>query len=750
LERAGFLWLGNGGVDIQPTRERKSVKDWEEFWGISDTGSLQGVIRFRGGDLIKKARESPGALVPADFRLAEGSIGKEKGKDGKDLGADVDLVGPGPAYEKWKQTDAYQQWLKDTGQALSADPDRRAAQWVLGSGGTIRIDWQDQDIKSSAELPKQGFRLTWVDLRDNKQVDDAGLASFKTCKNVSGLFLGNTQVTDTGLAYFKECKNLKSLHLNGTQVGDAGLAHFKDCRDLIGLYLSGTQVTDVGLAQFKDCMNLAFLQLGHTKVTDAGLAHLKGHRNLLTVMLNGTHITDVGLAHFTGWKNLTKIYLPNTRVSDAGLESLQGCRAAQLIYLKGTQVTGAGVKNLAAAIPRCKIEWEGGVIEPRPFVVLTKGNVPKRGFATLQGAVAAAQSGDVIEVNADGPPITRPIKITGKALTIRGAPGPAATLLLKREAPADLAVGIETDAPLALEGLILHLIDGAADGPQYCAVVSNQAPLRVANCRFVVEVPRTYFLLKTSRSPRCEIRNCQAMLTRPGANFIGSDYGSGCHLVLDNNAIAGFGHAVILAPYGNANEAAVQMSRNFIAVNPVALILGQDAPALDKANCSVRVDARENVLAVGGFSFALGHDTSATYAEAELLLKRLTRWTEQRNAYGEGLSIFIASRGKQIDPTKGALQLAEWQAFWGIGNTGSVRGPIVFQGGDLRNKAKESPAAMAPADFRLAKGSIGKGKRDDGKDLGADLDLVGPGPPYERWKKTPGYQQWLKYTGQEH
>jgi hypothetical protein len=28
------------------------------------------------------------------------------------------------------------------------------------------------------------------------------------------------------------------------------------------------------------------------------------------------------------------------------------------------------------------------------------------------------------------------------------------------------------------------------------------------------------------------------------------------------------------------------------------------------------------------------------------------------------------------------------------------------------------------------------------------VDLVGPGPAYERWKKTPEYQQWLNDTKQ--
>jgi hypothetical protein len=29
----------------------------------------------------------------------------------------VDLVGPGTAYERWKQTTEYEQWLEETGQA---------------------------------------------------------------------------------------------------------------------------------------------------------------------------------------------------------------------------------------------------------------------------------------------------------------------------------------------------------------------------------------------------------------------------------------------------------------------------------------------------------------------------------------------------------------------------------------------------------------------------------------------------------
>jgi hypothetical protein len=64
---------------------------------------------------------------------------------------------------------------------------------------------------------------------------------------------------------------------------------------------------------------------------------------------------------------------------------------------------------------------------------------------------------------------------------------------------------------------------------------------------------------------------------------------------------------------------------------------------------------------------------------------------------------------------------------WNLGNTGSERAAV----------------ALTP-DFHLAPGSPGKGKAAGGKDQGADVDLVGPGPAYQRWLKSDDYRQWRK------
>jgi len=104
--------LGN----FEPKTAAADLAGWKQFWGSAEADSLEGRVRYQGGDVLTKLRVAPETVIPEDFRLRPDSAGYRAGEDGKDLGADIDLVGPGKAYERWKQTPEYQQWLKDTGQ----------------------------------------------------------------------------------------------------------------------------------------------------------------------------------------------------------------------------------------------------------------------------------------------------------------------------------------------------------------------------------------------------------------------------------------------------------------------------------------------------------------------------------------------------------------------------------------------------------------------------------------------------------
>jgi hypothetical protein len=99
-----------------PSKLPAGLAGWKKQWGSAEAGSAEGEVHFRNGDPLTKVENNLETVTPEDFRLRAGSAGYRAGSDGKDLGADVDLVGPGAAYERWKKTPVYQEWLKETGQ----------------------------------------------------------------------------------------------------------------------------------------------------------------------------------------------------------------------------------------------------------------------------------------------------------------------------------------------------------------------------------------------------------------------------------------------------------------------------------------------------------------------------------------------------------------------------------------------------------------------------------------------------------
>ncbi len=254
-----------------------------------------------------------------------------------------------------------------------ADPDRRAAEYVLSIGGTVRINGADREIRAVADLPRGAFRLTFVHLNGNKQVTDAGLAAFDNCTNVTELHLvGCKQVTDAGLAHFKDCKALADLRLSSTRLTDAGLANFKDCKKLTNLELHFTNVSDEGLRTLKDCKSLKSIFLEGTHVTDAGLAHLKNCNDLRQLDVPGLPITDTGLAHLKECKYLTLINLNETQVGDAGLEHLKDCKQLVSLSLIGTQVSGAGFIHLKDCKDLANL-WLAGTKVNSPGLAHLKG-----------------------------------------------------------------------------------------------------------------------------------------------------------------------------------------------------------------------------------------------------------------------------------------------------------------------------------------------------------------------------------------
>ena len=97
----------------------------------------------------------------------------------------------------------------------------------------------------------------------------------------------------------------------------------------------------------------------------AGAAHLKGLNRLFWLHLGETKVSNAGLAHLKDFANLKEILLNDTRINDAGLEHLNVLKNLEGLNLEFTDVTDEAVEKLHQSIPRCKITYDGGVLEAK-------------------------------------------------------------------------------------------------------------------------------------------------------------------------------------------------------------------------------------------------------------------------------------------------------------------------------------------------------------------------------------------------
>lgn len=491
----------------------KNLDEWREYWDSPETECVQGTIKFEGGDLHAKSTGGAGNVTRDDFRLRPDSAGYRAGPDGKDLGADIDLVGPGPAYERWKKTPAYQAWLKDTKQSAPAAP----------------------------------------------------------------------------------------------------------------------------------------------------------------------------------------------------------------------------------------------IAEPQAFVVMGGQEVAERKFDTLAEAVQGSSDGDTVEVRGNGPFLSDKV-IINHALVIRAAAGFRPVIRLSPQGEEARANLITSRAPLVLEGLELWRV-GGSKGPSNQPLIVDctfGAPIHIASCRLVWN--GSYYCIK-SHSALCQLVNCELLANGAVLNATPKNQG---RLVLDNCLLAGVGLSLRCYKAGVAGvDVRVVGSthagpRLFDVARSTLSILSER----DQVRPALTIHSSRNVsFAAHVLQFEQSTGQSQTRAlpldEAGPVLRHFLQWRGEHNVYPLSNGLLLHSVDWSEKKPGTLTNLEEWRKFWDSPETECIQGSVKFQGGDLLARAASAPETLTPEDFRLRSDSAGYRAGPDGKDLGADIDLVGPGLAYERWKKTPEYEQWLKESGQK-
>jgi hypothetical protein len=391
-----------------------------------------------------------------------------------------------------------------------------------------------------------------------------------------------------------------------------------------------------------------------------------------------------------------------------------------------------------------------------PFALLAQDGRPEQAYPTLAAAVTAAQSGDAIEIRGDGPFLCDPIELGPKDLILRAALGHRPQLQQGRPESPARSCWLHSAGKLVLEGLDLRRYGEEVIPDPGFVSISPPGRLYMAQCRFVIQGPGS---VVRSNSPSLQVRRCEFFLS--ALTWGGLQWNQVPSTDFPENRATVEG-CLFFSPPGTASGVnltypasfprfSVEVRNNtFACTQALGLVFGNCSGAeIMAAGRTGRIQLSANVFAAT--LCIIGHYTLPEWqlmpaSKAVDYYPVVFDWRDQGNVYLRGVSLLRArDQPNPLTPQREFKSLADWQKWMGVTERSSVEGAIRFTGVSGKETDLER---IHPAHLRLAEDSIGRKAGPDGRDLGADVDAVGPGAAYEAWRKTGDYQQWLKDTGQ--
>lgn len=350
-----------------------------------------------------------------------------------------------------------------------------------------------------------------------------------------------------------------------------------------------------------------------------------------------------------------------------------------------------------------------------------------RRFATLAGAVAAAQGDAVIEVATPGPHETTPIDLGSRALTIRAAEGVTPTLVLAPRPGGTWEPGLVSGAALTLEGLVLRS-SVRPEAPRFASprsfsvIVVRGGPLRATRCRFEVGTHSACLAVLEGSG---EIRDCHFA----AADGVGLCWApaSGRSMLVEQALFTA--HTAVAVQFDEAgsgpDRATIQLDRATIRAGGAVRILnttGFTAPP--RLFVRVRVersilDATRILTIVRSPAAGRGPGEFQVGAVMRQLRKHLS-WQGRANLYPDAAAwLAYSTRGLSSDqPFAGPDNLSDWGRLWGRDEVDSRQLALEFRG--PRDSAD-------PADHALAT-PAGTSGEPDTEPPGADVRRIGPRP----------------------
>jgi tRNA A-37 threonylcarbamoyl transferase component Bud32 len=398
----------------------------------------------------------------------------------------------------------------------------------------------------------------------------------------------------------------------------------------------------------------------------------------------------------------------------------------------------------------------------QPFVVLSRRGIRPQECLTLADAIRAARRNDIIEIHGDGPFKSPPVSIgQHKPLTIRAGTGFRPVIDFEPVEGLGFKSSLTSNGPLVLEGIELRIPGLPTYEPKNYHVVARVtgAPFHVAHCRILVN--GAGYGLMTAEAPAFVVRNSELIHGNNGAGALLSagNLPTAARVEIDNCILGGGERGLDFSRKSlDVRDVALRLRGNTLSLGRTLLLVhwqrdlptdkgGKEPPISIEMTGNV-IDARLQFLRVL-FNAYKADEKSLTAAQGEAALLCLARCQMRDNLLPEGIGLLRFVQGWDT-PLPGSVErhtLKEWYQFWRLPADNSLQDRPIFVNADLADRLIKKATEVMAADFLLVPDTPGKGGPWK-LNVGADPDRIGPGPAYERWKKTKEYREWVKTTGQ--
>lgn len=239
------------------------------------------------------------------------------------------------------------------------DPDRAVAEWVLQSGGQIKLLNQGNFIEKVADLPATPITVVRVVIRNVPDFTEADARRLTTLRELMAVSFVQTTLAPGAIQALAECRPLQSLHVVFGSAAVTTLAESLLIPQLRNLDFHGVALTDELFARLGQLRQLLNLQIyACTGVTEEGLVRLAAAPppKLQTITLNGLQLRPKGMKAIASLPHLNSLDIGQTQLDDAALLELIHCPSLTSVNLRSEPgVTQAATTELQRALANCQM-----------------------------------------------------------------------------------------------------------------------------------------------------------------------------------------------------------------------------------------------------------------------------------------------------------------------------------------------------------------------------------------------------------